>query len=58
MQNLKKFGDKFYARYMDDLHPDNIYWIKILPDTTKYEPPSILADDIDFGKQDIRKSDY
>jgi hypothetical protein len=55
---FKKFGNRFYARYSDSIHKDNLYWIKILTDTTKYESPSIFAGDIDFGKHDIRKTDY
>lgn len=58
MRTFKKFGDRFYARYKDTIRKDNIYWIKILPDTAKYESPSILAGDCDFGEYDIRRTDY
>ena len=53
-----KFGDMFYARYLDDnysVYDRNIYWIKITDLSIK--KPVISSSDYDFGRQYIEKSD-
>ena len=51
ISTFQKFDSSFYARYTDDRHPDNIYWLKIT------EIPSILpiidCSDLNFGEIDI-----
>ncbi len=32
-RTFSKFGDRFYAWYVDDIHPFNNYWFKLVPDT-------------------------
>jgi len=57
IKTFSKFGGQFFARYSDDLNPDNIFWFT-LTDTAKPAPkPIILTDDLDFGKKDIKSSD-
>ncbi|MBI5324012.1 MAG: hypothetical protein HZB41_01810 [Ignavibacteriae bacterium] len=50
-----KYGDTFFARYSDDIHPNNIYWIKI-SDMDKPKP-IISVVDYEFGKRDIKSKD-
>jgi hypothetical protein len=51
-KTFKKFGDKFFARYSDDLRGDNIYWINI-PYADMYPKKLISTLGYDFGKVDI-----
>ncbi|TAL69680.1 MAG: hypothetical protein EPN82_03430, partial [Bacteroidetes bacterium] len=55
IRTFAKFGEKFFARYSDDIHPNNIYWIKII-DWDKPKPMISSADYI-FGKRDIKSND-
>ncbi|MCX6148304.1 MAG: hypothetical protein NTW25_13805 [Candidatus Kapabacteria bacterium] len=52
-KNFKKFGDRFFARYVDDDNPDNIYWLKFI--STPKLKSEIEALDIDFGNVDIKE---
>ncbi|MFH1052498.1 MAG: T9SS type A sorting domain-containing protein [bacterium] len=55
-RTFKKFNDVFYARYQDDIHLPNIYWIRINEDIPK-PSPTILTEDTDFGQYDISNLD-
>ncbi|TAL68326.1 MAG: hypothetical protein EPN82_10890, partial [Bacteroidetes bacterium] len=55
IETFKKYGDTFFARYSDDIHPNNIYWINI---NDLEKPKSMIsASDYDFGKKDIKIKD-
>ena len=42
IRTFSKYGDTFFARYVDSLHDDNIYWLKISSlDTTSVEENEI-----------------
>jgi hypothetical protein len=56
IRTFKKYGDKFCVRYSDDINPDNLYWLK-LPDKIEIKP-QIIADDFDFGKFDIKETNF
>jgi hypothetical protein len=55
-RTMKWFGDRLFARYQDNTHDENIYWIYLpeIPD----RKPLILVDDYDFGKKDVKDSSY
>ncbi len=52
---FEKHGSKFFARYSDNIRPDNLFWINIQKE--KKHQPWITSHDHDFGKIDIHSDE-
>jgi hypothetical protein len=56
--NFQKIGNRFYGLYSDTLRIHNNYWLDISFKEVEDPKPIIQADDYDFGKFDIKETEY
>ncbi|MFY8162559.1 MAG: T9SS type A sorting domain-containing protein [Candidatus Kapaibacteriota bacterium] len=56
--NFQKIGNRFYGLYSDSLRTHNNYWLDISFKEVEDPKPIIQANDFDFGKFDIKETEY
>jgi hypothetical protein len=56
--SFQKLNKRFVGFYQDDIKEPNSYWLDISFKEVEDPKPIIQADDYDFGKFDIKETDY